>query len=54
MVCMLQCPKELREGIYVNICMELVPENRNYAHAWFEHSELLEWDDLALRLAIRC
>jgi hypothetical protein len=25
--------------------MELAPENENHAHAWLEHSELLEQDD---------
>jgi hypothetical protein len=33
--------------------MELAPENENHAHPWLEHSELLERDDPALRLAIR-
>jgi len=31
----------------------LLPKNENHAHAWLEHSELLERDDPALRLAIR-
>src|SRR5262249_257568 len=46
-------PRELLEGTYVNICMELAPKNENHTHAWLEHSELLERDDPALRLAIR-
>jgi len=46
-------PQELLTGTYVNICMELAPENENHAHAWLKHSELLKRDDPALRLAIR-
>jgi hypothetical protein len=45
-------PPKLREETHVAICMELAAENKNHAHAWFEHSELLERDDPALRLAI--
>ena len=46
-------PQELWKGTYVNICMELAPENQNHVHVYLKHSELLEPDDPALRLAIR-